>query len=519
MVPRAALIASLGLAASNDRGHGHGDRGVREPAPDSRATPVMTDPWLPYLIDVYGARVHERIAGTPEAVASRFDFLYWSSAPALAKTTGSLRVWHWWPGFRPSSRDGMQPGDGIVHMYRELGFFRWAPAEPQAALVSREGEAWAEVVRGGIGQNLSKEDDLGGVWYYARHGTGFWLHLGRVLDTTCDSRHRASSSEPRHLVPDTKEGRQRLLHEPIKLSCGVRRRRATAWAPANAASSSASSDSSPARPDRTETPREQEHHADEPGTSCQPEACHEGTRCTSDPHAGRYSPRCLDGLEDERPPMMRWMWGAAGLRASFDTVVRWTPELWHWWRRSSPKEVVDQRAYGTPRCFHPDASQPNRSVSPRCSAQPRFLPCGGWEPRRNASSLNIRTGWQASGPRCSECSNEEGVHLNCGPRTPPAAAQRKAVAAFANGSGLGPCRGMGMCRVLPPPRPHKNRSSVGVVPHYGQLHRESVQQWQQWQRSNKSHPGFALTNHSAPNPEAFFRHAQAHCQWAWLWWP
>ena len=41
---------------------------------------------------------------------------------------------------------GMQPGDGVVHMYRELGFFRWAAAEPAAAFALLDGRVWAEVL-------------------------------------------------------------------------------------------------------------------------------------------------------------------------------------------------------------------------------------------------------------------------------------------------------------------------------------------------------------------------------------
>ena len=138
--------------------------------------------WSAYLQDVYG--------GVESSMdASQFTWLYWSSAAALAKKP--LRIWvlpNSYKDERPSLEraasellDEMVEGDGVLHMYSELGFFRWVPGESPATFASHE-RRWAEVLRASV----PKEDGTDGTWFYALHGSGFYLDLGRELDTTCD---------------------------------------------------------------------------------------------------------------------------------------------------------------------------------------------------------------------------------------------------------------------------------------------------------------------------------------------
>ena len=413
-----------------------------------------------YLTDVYGATI------PPDAGLQNFNWLYWSSAAALASTSKPVRVWlfsreymhekttspksEWWTNAPPSVRDDMAPGDGAVHMQRDLGFFRWGPPEPASAVTSRRGHRFAEVLRSGMGiSNTSKEDDIGGIWFYATHGSGFWLDLGRELDTTCSSVNAAvaHSSTLHHLTPDNaRRSKSQLadLHQhPIKLNCST-------------ASGST--------------------------RVCQPHQCRlQSCRLVLSSDAEL----CMHGLEDSTPPMIRSRVATAPwtLHHSFDTATKWSPELFHWWLRASPKEVVDLRAYGTPRCW----ATPRPA---RCQDQPYYWPCGGWEPQRNASSLNVRTGWQASGAPCSGCAND-GPHLNCGPRAPPAAAHAKSIAAYTNGSGLGPVRGQ--CLL------YRRRGHNTTV--------------------TDPAAEYKVVNRTAASPQDFMYKTQKHCAWAWFHWP
>jgi len=331
---------------------------------------------------------------------------YFSFDYAQGKLNASSSIWH-----DPEVLDDMAEGEGVVHMYEDLGYFRWAPAEPPAAVaIAEDGRRYMEVLRGGVGGNLTKEDDVGGVWFYALHGTGFWLDLGRELDTTCDRRHVGGVLRYLHpeYMDNTKRSKEALAEyhrDSVKLNC----------TPTIVESSSAATSVTKST------------------TSCQMQACR--AHSCKQLH-GSSAELCIPGREHEHPPMLR---SHIYMHRSFESVVKWSPALLHWWGRASPKELIDLRVYGTPRCLNLGSNR--TATDPRCAQQPAYLPCGGWEPQRNASSQHIRTGWQAAGEPCSDCVNDR-VNLNCGPAQPPAAVHAKSLRAYLNGSGLGPVRGV-----------------------------------------------------------------------------
>jgi hypothetical protein len=468
---------------------------------------ATSSPLADYLADVYGGDIalHDDVA----SAFSNFNWLYWSATPAFAANKASIRIWIFSEEYlqqRASSHDSWQGagvlddmgvGDGALHLSPDLGFFRWAQPEPAAALSEADGRRWMEVLRYGLGGNATKEDDIGGVWYYALHGSGFWLDLGRELDTTCDPRtvvgdglHAVLRPREPHAPSKAHEPHQ-AAPVPVSIHCS-RTSSSSSSGGGGGGGSNSSHTHAPARCQLAEcrgraSCRSQATAAAQPGR-----AAH-----STPPPSPPPLDLCIPGLEMERPAMLRspivtspWVMGRA-----FDSVIKWSPQLFHWWRRASPKEVVDLRSYGTPRCSTVWSTIENHTANPRCANQPAFLPCGGWHPQRNASTLNVRTGWRARGSRCSGCTNDrEG--LNCGPHAPPARAAGKSATIFRDGWSQDPVQGA--CLRFPTFGKHgriTNRTARASAAEY------------------------TLVNHTAVSPKAFVELVQRQCLWAYFRWP
>ena len=387
---------------------------------------TMPDPWEHYFADVYGQQHAKVLAADPPSLG-----WYYLSAP-LARP---VKVWYvGWPQAASSSNlEGVftkiQAGDGFVKLYEELGFFFVSAAEPRA-MVMRGGTHWVEVLRLARGSKAAgrgaratalcslHENDRTGVWYYAAHGSGFYLDLGRVLDHTCS-------------------------HPPEGAQRGVAR--------------NASLDSLRLRCDGRED-----------GERCQARECIDPTLNLNVESGSGGISTCAERkrwssgeLSDVSPPMLASLSAQALLHRTprlssaerlalpFESLVRWPPRVYRSMyrnlsRTANLKEVVDLRPHGTPACTK-NATAVTGWTCAWCDRLDTLLPCGGAcpqarpppsipIPRRTppcgASTQYIRTGWEASGGRCAECSNDARRWLNCGPRQEPFAAHAKSTTLF-----------------------------------------------------------------------------------------
>lgn len=485
--------------------------------------PPLT-PWQTYLAEVYGAS-----AGQQPIDVSRFSWLYWSAPAVDAKPT---RVWVLSSEYKKrreelSERashqallDDMRPGDGTLHMYSDAGFFRWPPHDDDDDATASAGTAewpdgsgrlWAEVLR----SSGPEEDDESGFWFYALHGSGFWLDLGRTLDTTCGAAHAyaAHGGVEAPLHPD-RDPSQTI----VSLRCST-----AAEPPLDEEQPDATTDVASAahHHHHTSSPDKEKGARGAPVAaaaaprrgSCQPSSCAAPScdaarqQATREQQASAVDeePECLRGLETMQPPMLhspvttkpRW------LRHSFDTALKWSPSLLRWWARASPREVIDLRAYGAIRCDSADDGDKDgksgtaagthsnatgaKAPDPRCKYAPKLSPCGGWFPRFNASTQHVRVGWRARGPECADCTNDQ-LLLNCGPHVSPAAAHAKARRAF---NAPAPVRGV--CLLFP--ANGTDRTADAPAAAYARVHR------------------------TATSASAFAREASRSCLHAWFSWP
>jgi len=369
---------------------------------------TLDSAWAQYVRDVYGQ--------VPEGLTlddvRQWNWVYWS-----APLDQPVKVW-WFPE-SSYQVDVVNFGDGAMHMYHELGFWRHTAREPNP-VVNDGTRTWAEVIR-----RASPHENHAstGVWYYAARGSGFWLDLGRLVDFTCST---IGDSVGATAASTTTIGYNR---SSLPINCvaersGLRRCRSRLCA---RASCGASSDSEP----------------------------------------------CRDGAEHVSPPIQANVIPTGGLARvlrphGFDSALRWPPRLFYWWMRSNLKEVVDLRLYPSclawcesdgrgwsTKCSYSGCSdcpacsgttgvqryarETELSLGPRVSARKHPSPCGGKSSNRSSSS-SIRTGWHATGAPCIHCIHTE-RHLNCGPRVPPFVAHAKSLNAFWNGSGLAAVRG------------------------------------------------------------------------------
>ena len=323
--------------------------------------------WAEYFRDVYGDSIGE----TPVNVAE-LNLFYWS-APF---SPGTVRIWsNFWltglPELETTIKDNVKVGDGFVHMYDSLGFWRVTRAE-SPGIVLLSGTVWAEVMRQSImDPSRPGESDATGVWYYVAHGSGFWLNLGRYLDTTCTQGVNISR---RYSPVYSRDG------GGFDLICkkGVFER-------------------------------------------CQPAVCLNEPTCAA-ARAHKATGAGLDckhnAVRQVSPPMLmtpRVPHNEHKRDDAFDSITRWPPLISPGWRRHNFKEIIDTRRYGTPDCKINDGPWCNSIFE---------NPCGGRKGR--SSSQHIRIGWLASGKPCSSCQQNQ-KYLNCGSVQEPSAAHNRSL--------------------------------------------------------------------------------------------
>jgi len=278
-----------------------------------------------------------------------------------------------------------------------------------------------------------------------------WLDMGsRVLDLTCA---RPEATRPMSAFQSLSQGEARLRCE------------------------------GQAGNGTTKHPRAWKEHV-----ACELEGCQEH-HCASSLYATNQS-LCIKGSEYISPPMMHPplpVLAYALQPLGFDSAIRWPPRLYFWWQRANMKEVVDARPHGMPTCL-------NGTCDPRYY----YTACGG-KTAANASSMHIRTGWRATGGACRGCVVDD-LYLNCGPASPPHAAQNKSRDLFARGV-LSAC---GDTAKL------VDGSGDGLVHGRCFHHRPSD--------GSKQPPATSPLNATSP-AEFALAARKRRCRYAFLWWP
>ena len=404
-----------------------------------RLAAVQRQRWAKYLSTVYGESTAASFAAQlgGEALPA-FTWFYWT-----APLPRSMRVWlNFWSGTRERrvERDALlrervrtDGGDGVLHMYDALGFFRIMRTDPRA-FIQRHGRVYVEVIRRPGGGAPS-------IFYYVAHGSGFWLDLGQSYDSTCSRWTNADvDNEP---TQDADAARMPMLawHTARPSAHGapaadLTRSRTMQCVVANAS-----------QPDHGQvTAHTSQRTLTRRGASllCRPLQC--GSRTGCDPSHGEASVAaderdpCMRGGENASgPPMLRAVAPTTELTAmGFDSYLRWQPlgpseDSIEWMGRTMLREVVDLRSY------LPDGLSGESAT------------CGGLPAEGHASSQNIRTGWRGMGAPCVGCVNGPdgstrshahrhepeapvlGSYLNCGSHAVPAAAHNESIRIYFEG--------------------------------------------------------------------------------------